>query len=41
MRKNYEEPTLNVIKFAMNETITTEEGWVPTLSPGVENWDEE
>lgn len=40
MRKTYEEPTLDVIKFAMNETITTDaEAWTPTLSPGVEQWD--
>ena len=39
MRKNFEEPTLEVIKFAMNETITSEEMWNPTLSPGVENWE--
>lgn len=38
MRKNYEEPTLDVIKFEMNETITTEDTWTPTLSPGVEEW---
>lgn len=39
MRKSYEEPTLQVIKFEMNETITSEDMWTPTLSPGIENWD--
>ena len=40
MKKDYNAPVLDVIKFEMNETITSGETFVPTLSPGVENWDE-
>lgn len=38
--KKYVEPTLEVIKFAMNEEITTtdSEMWNPSFSPGVEDW---
>jgi hypothetical protein len=40
MKKFFEEPTLEVIKFAMNENITADEDtWIPTLSPSVEDWD--
>jgi hypothetical protein len=40
MKKAYETPSLEIVRLVANETITTEDDvWVPTLSPGVENWD--
>lgn len=40
MKKTYVEPAVDVIKFAMNETITTDdEAWMPGFSTGVEKWD--
>lgn len=39
MRKTFEEPILNVIKFTMNETVTTDdEVFTPQISAGVEEW---
>lgn len=39
MRKTFEEPIIDVIKFTMNETVTTDnEGFTPDFSVGVEEW---
>lgn len=39
MRKTFEEPIMDVIKFTMNETVTTDsEIFKPDISVGVEEW---
>ena len=39
MRKTFEEPIIDVIKFTMNETVTTDnEVFAPDFSVGVEEW---
>lgn len=41
MRKFYEIPELDIVRFDVKDTLTSdpgEEGWVPGISEGVEEW---
>lgn len=41
MKRFYEVPELDILRFAVKDTLTNEpreDGWIPTTSEGIEEW---